>query len=364
MRRGGRVAEGARLESVYAGNRIAGSNPALSAILSPEWCRQLGGVRESILRSHMSYSTILVYVGGDLVGDGLIKLPFIYNLRQNNPNAKIVWCYGEFDSVFENLLAPLIKSQIDEVVSLKNLSSQNFDLIIDTQSEWLTTLKLKMQLTCTYFFSPTLGYFLSDFKPPKGYKAPKRLIDKMLGFLDIIGMDIKTSYVLDLDQEWQEKAAELLPGHKKYIGFAVGAGYRAKCWPRKSYQSLARQIKKEGYKPVIILGPQEQDWVTEFQQELPDALYPLQDKRVTKQSPLLTIALAQRFEAAVSNDCGVGHMVAAANTPLLTLFGPTTADKFAPKVLKGLTLRAQDFGGNTMESIPQQAVFEELKELL
>lgn len=29
--RGGRVAEGARLESVYAGNRIAGSNPVLSA---------------------------------------------------------------------------------------------------------------------------------------------------------------------------------------------------------------------------------------------------------------------------------------------------------------------------------------------
>ena len=30
-RRGGRVVEGARLESVYTGNRIAGSNPAPSA---------------------------------------------------------------------------------------------------------------------------------------------------------------------------------------------------------------------------------------------------------------------------------------------------------------------------------------------
>ena len=29
--RGGRVAEGARLESVYTGNRIEGSNPSLSA---------------------------------------------------------------------------------------------------------------------------------------------------------------------------------------------------------------------------------------------------------------------------------------------------------------------------------------------
>src|SRR5213594_5038716 len=33
-RRDGRVAEGARLESVYTGNRIGGSNPSLSAILA------------------------------------------------------------------------------------------------------------------------------------------------------------------------------------------------------------------------------------------------------------------------------------------------------------------------------------------
>src|SRR5690242_8699723 len=35
--RGGRVVEGARLESVYTGNRIAGSNPALSASPSKQF---------------------------------------------------------------------------------------------------------------------------------------------------------------------------------------------------------------------------------------------------------------------------------------------------------------------------------------
>ena len=34
MRRDGRVVEGARLESVYAGNRLKGSNPFLSATLA------------------------------------------------------------------------------------------------------------------------------------------------------------------------------------------------------------------------------------------------------------------------------------------------------------------------------------------
>ena len=37
-RRGGRVVEGARLESVYTSNRIKGSNPFLSAIFK-QFCK-------------------------------------------------------------------------------------------------------------------------------------------------------------------------------------------------------------------------------------------------------------------------------------------------------------------------------------
>ncbi|HBN23049.1 MAG TPA: ADP-heptose--LPS heptosyltransferase [Holosporales bacterium] len=312
----------------------------------------------------MSYSNILVYVGGELVGDGLIKLPFVYALRDAYPQAKITWCYGEFESVYKNVLAPLVSSKIDEIVALKELKQHNFDLVIDTQSEWLTTLKLKFSLKHKAFFSSTLRYLFSDFKPPKGYDIPRRLIDKMLGFLHIIGVTPHENYKLELSEEWRAKACELLPEGKCYIGLAVGAGYRSKCWPRDSYQELSKLLIKEGYQPVVILGPQEQDWVQEFKENLAEALYPLQDARVAKQSPLLTIALAERLTAAVSNDCGIGHMFAAANTPLVTLFGPTTAEKFAPKISRAQILRAQDFGGESMEAIPLESVQKALKEVL
>ena len=298
------------------------------------------------------------------MGDGLIKLPFVYALRDAYPQAKITWCYGEFESVYKGVLAPLIMSKIDDVVALKELKKQNFDLVLDTQSEWFTTLKLKRSLKYKAFFSPTLRYLFSDFKPSKGYDAPRRLIDKMLGFLHLIGIKSQDNYKLELAEEWRAIARELLPEGRRYIGFAVGAGYRSKCWPRTSYQALAKSLVREGYRPVVILGPQEQDWVQEFKEHLPEALYPLQDVRVAKQSPLLTIALAERLRAAVSNDCGIGHMFAAADTPLVTLFGPTTAEKFAPKVSRARILRAQDFGGETMEAIPIEAVRKALKEVL
>jgi ADP-heptose:LPS heptosyltransferase len=72
---------------------------------------------------------------------------------------------------------------------------------------------------------------------------------------------------------------------------------------------------------------------------------------------MLTIALARRLSSAVANDSGTGHMLAAADIPLVSLFGPTPPAKFAPATPRLTVLRAQDFGGgDAMESIPVQAV--------
>ncbi|HEY9568001.1 MAG TPA: glycosyltransferase family 9 protein, partial [Thalassobaculum sp.] len=81
-------------------------------------------------------------------------------------------------------------------------------------------------------------------------------------------------------------------------------------------------------------------------------------------SPLLTIALAGRLAAGVANDSGGGHMLAAADVPLLSLFGPTPPAKFAPFVSRGAVLRAQDFGGTGMTGIPVDAVEAALEPLL
>jgi hypothetical protein len=48
IRRGGRVAEGARLESVYTGNRIVGSNPTPSASLTSATVRK-GPLRRRLI---------------------------------------------------------------------------------------------------------------------------------------------------------------------------------------------------------------------------------------------------------------------------------------------------------------------------
>ena len=71
----------------------------------------------------------------------------------------------------------------------------------------------------------------------------------------------------------------------------------------------------------------------------------------------MTIAIARHLHVAVANDSGLGHMLAAAETPMVSLFGPTLPEKFAPSTPWLTILRAQDYGlRDHMDAIPLSAV--------
>ena len=63
-----------------------------------------------------SPNNVLVYVGFDRIGDGLLKLPFVRGLRMAFPEARITWLAGKEDSVYAGVLADLAEGQIDEVI--------------------------------------------------------------------------------------------------------------------------------------------------------------------------------------------------------------------------------------------------------
>ena len=54
----------------------------------------------------MQPESVLVHVGLDRVGDGLLKLPFVRGLRRAFPSARITWLAGKETSVYANVLAP------------------------------------------------------------------------------------------------------------------------------------------------------------------------------------------------------------------------------------------------------------------
>ncbi len=327
--------------------------------------------------------SVLVYVGLDLVGDGLIRLPFVRALRNAFPSAEITWLAGRGRSVYAHALAPLVEGLIDEVVEEADvgrswtellarplrgtaLQGRHFDLVIDSQRRVATTLLVK-RIPHRTFVSGTARFRFSELQPGAARPAGPAAVGRLLELVELAsGRPADTSPPLVCDLRFDRLAERLLPAGRSYVGFSPGGPSTLLCWPLERFLALAEAQLAAGRVPVIFLGPQESDWAETVSRRLPDALLPLQDEATEgiELSPILTIALARRLSVAVANDTGVGHMFAAADCPLVSLFGPTRPEKFAPLVSRRRVLRAQDHGGTEMACIPQEAVEDAVNALL
>lgn len=313
-------------------------------------------------------ATILVYVGLDAVGDGLMKLPFLRALRTAFPAAHVTWMAGKGHTVYAGSLAPLVHGLVDEVldqaavgsrvrelVGRRPLAGRSFDLVIDTQRRLLTTLVVR-RIRHRRFVSAAADFALSDARPAKGWRRPASMVGQMLALVELSsGRPAAPQAPLPRDAAVEAQADRLLPPGPAYVGFAPGAGGRHKCWPLERFVELAGHCRETGRVPVFLLGPAETSWAEPIRAALPQALLPLQAAETAP--PALTIALGRRLTAAVANDSGTGHMLAAADVPLVSLFGPTPPEKFAPAAARLVVVRAQDFGGDdAMAAIPVAAV--------
>jgi ADP-heptose:LPS heptosyltransferase len=294
-------------------------------------------------------------------------------LKQAWPGAHVTWVAGKGRTVYARELAPLVAGAVDEIIENAGLGShaaellhrplghRRFDLVIDTQRRVFTSLILR-RLRTHVFVSGAARFLLSDRRPPRGYERPKRLLDQLFDLIAIAGgAAVTPSFDLTLGSPWREAALTALPPGPTYVGIAPGAGGAHKRWPRDRFVALAEAQIRAGRAVAMLLGPAERDWHAALHALLPSALFPLQDPRIAPEvsaSPLYTIALGQRLAAAVANDSGAGHLLAAAGSPLVSLFGPTSAAKFAPAARRLEVVAAQRFGDEAIDAIPVAAVID------
>lgn len=322
--------------------------------------------------------SVMVYVGLDRIGDALLKLPFVRGLRAAFPEARITWVAGKETSVYAGLVAPLVEGLLDEVIEnagigrhpsellrRRPLGGRRFDLIIDSQRIFWASLSL-WRIPHKMFISPAARFLLSSRRPARGYTFPKSMQRQLLDLLELAsGRSFETPETLDIDLDPKliAIAERLLPPGPVYVGIAPGSGGAPKCWPLDNFIALAREQAARGRTPVFLLGPQETDWLGGLRDAVPEAVFPLQAEG-QEFSPLFTISLAKQLTVAVSNDSGAGHMLAVGGAPLVSLFGRTVADKFMPMARRLTIIRAQDFGGRELASIPVDAVIEAVEEML
>ncbi|PLR26714.1 ADP-heptose--LPS heptosyltransferase [Caulobacter zeae] len=309
--------------------------------------------------------TVLIYSMGEVIGDGLIKLPFIAGLRAAFPDARITWCAAKGDTVYDGPLKRVVAGYIDEILKdgvmgagaldvlpwVKPFGGRTFDLVVDTQENLRRSLVARRAAR---------GRFVSAAMQARKPDWPPAVVDRLARLLSMASDGQGALRPLTLTEvDATAAAAALLPDGPTYVGLAPGAGGQEKRWPLESYLDLARAQQAAGRTPVFFFGPDEAADATIARAEVPAALFPEADRTdgfTGVKGPILAIALAGRLAAAVANDAGPGHMLAAGGAPLLSLqLNRRKAVKFKPAARRLEMLCAEDYGEG-MAALPPDAV--------
>ncbi len=318
--------------------------------------------------------TVLIYSMGEVIGDGLIKLPFIAGLRAAFPEARISWCAAKGDTVYTGPLKAVVAGYIDEVIldgrngakpmdSLpwnKPFDGRKFDLVIDTQENLRRSGVARRGAS---------GRFVSAARHARDKDWPVAVTDRLARLLNLAtdGQGAPTPLALNNPDALNAAEALLPPAGPTYVGLAPGAGGQDKRWPLENYLALARRIAANGWTPVFFFGPDEAEDAAIAAREVPEALQPERNRTdglTSVKGPLLVIALAGRLAAGVANDAGPGHMLAAGGAPLLSLQQDRRKSvKFRPAAQRLEMLVAEDYGSD-MGALPVDAAWDALQKLV
>ena len=251
---------------------------------------------------------------------------------------------------------------IKNIIKKKNID--DFDLIIDLQSKLRNSLILKL-LPYKRFISSCMNFQLS--KPRIRIKKNKKINTTIIQAINYM---YNTNYVLKdfdinkIDKKFFNESERLLPKNN-YVGFSITQGnvYRKKEWPIKNIFECCKKLKEKNKIPVFLIEKKNKILKEKIKKLIPDALFPEHDSNLS--SPALVTCIGTRLDFAITIDNGIMHMLSLAKVPLISLFGPTDSEKFAPKYKGSIVLDSKKiYKTKKISSITSEDVLQAVKQHL
>ncbi len=296
--------------------------------------------------------------GTNWVGDSIVTLPALRELKRIFPQAKISllvkpWVVG----IFQDLEC------IDEVITydrdkkgvwatIKELKAKNFDLAVLFQNAFEAAVlafgaKAKIRAG---FKTEGRGFLLTH---PLTLTKEILSLHQIYYYLHIISqleerlfgqsqVDFKNlKYSLPVSKERQTAIKEKVTNFgidtsKKLVAINPGAtNSRAKRWPIERFAALADRLVVAGNEVVFIGAGAELDITETAIKNMWEKAKVLTGKTTLAES----IAFLSVCDLVISNDTGPAYISAALERPTLTIFGPTNDKMICPFGTKAEILR-------------------------
>jgi len=296
---------------------------------------------------------VLLYNSGGGLGDSMQILQLIETLKSELINTKFYYLPAH-ENHFNNSLKDF-NCEIETLnlkikyfgfrwwhalilnKKIKNHKINSFDLIIDLQSKIRNSLILKM-IPHTYFISSCLSFKLS--KPRLRYKKEKKISTTILNSVNLLlekNIQLYKFNINKIDKKFISESERLLP-NKNYVGLSITQGniYRKKEWPLDNFINLSKKLIENKKTPVFFIKKSDTELKEMVKKLIPMSLFPEHESNLS--SPALVACLGKRLDFAITIDNGIMHMLSLSKVPMISLFGPTDSEKFAPEYKNSIVL--------------------------
>src|SRR5262245_18912738 len=285
------------------------------------------------------------------IGDIVHTLPALAALRHAMPDSHIAWAVErgggaqilegnpDLDELIELDLRGWRKSltnletQTEIRKTMSKLRNRRFDFSLDFQG-----LVKSATLARLARIPRRIGFSKSALREPASalllterIEADDRdhVIRKNLRLVQHLGCDVSAEFQFPIALSAEEEQFACQQQARFDGRFAIlnpGGGWPTKLWTAEGFSAIAdRLFENFGISSVITYGPGEEDLAQSVVEQSKTKA------AVTLDSTLKQFfALSQRAALFIGGDTGPMHLAAAARTPIVALFGPTSARRNGP----------------------------------
>ncbi len=284
------------------------------------------------------------------IGDTLLTVPFLRNLRTAYPDAQIDMLVGPNSGevltycpyINELIYFDTTRKHRYENQTAKKKSFWHYvKLLRNRQYDTAFVLKRSLSSAFLAFLSgiPTRIGFNTEGRRfllthPVSYQPDQPEIESFLDLLRAVHVPVSGT---ELESWWspteESKAATLITPYRtrKNILLHLTSSNSAKQWPDASAAQLAQWLLTNPERELHCVGAASDAPVYEaLTKELPDALQPRLHNWCGQLSLLESMAFLKKMDGVIGVDSGTLHMAAAVGVPVIALFGPMDERKWQP----------------------------------
>jgi heptosyltransferase-2 len=295
------------------------------------------------------------------LGDVVLATALQRRVADSLPDAEIHWLVRpDAEAIVAPLVLPghvLVYAKRGEEKGLAGffrmsavLAERQFDAALAVQRSFRTAALLwHAGIPTRVGFSGAGGsFFYTDRVAYRGEHAR----DRMLRLVEGIGLaaaDPPLPY-LAVDPAAKQAVGERLAGEgvaaeARLVVLAPGSAWATKQWPARYFGAVASELLSCGYdRAIVIGGPGDRSLAGEVASAAGDLSGSVLDwTGLTTTAEM--VAVIDRAALCLANDSGPGHVSGAVDTPLVSIFGPTTPEMgFAPLGSSVVLVGREDLG--------------------